>query len=120
MRVDISLPTDIAIKNIGDEITSFRYFGVNFVKKLDIDEEVIISGASSEATAFYLAQADENKALQVKVNETDSSEEETVVEEPVVNEPAEPTPTEPTEPTEPAEVIEPTEPETPNTEEPTE
>lgn len=108
MKVDISLPTDIAIKNIGEEVTSFRYFGVNFVKKLDIDEEVVISGASSEATAYYLAQADENKSLQVKVNET-NGEEEPVVEEPVVNEPAEPT-----------EPIEPTEPETPNTEEPTE
>lgn len=107
MKVDISLPTDIAIKNIGNEITSFRYFGVNFVKKLDIDEEVVISGASSEATAYYLAQADENKSLQVKVNET-NNEEEPVVEEPVVNEPVEPTPTEPTEP------------ETPNTEEPVE
>lgn len=108
MKTDISLPTDIAIKNIGNEITSFRYYGVNFTKKLNINEEVIISGASSEATAYYIAQADENKSLQVKVNET-NNEEETVVEEP-----AEPTPTEPTE------VTEPTEPETPNTEEPVE
>ena len=103
MKVDISLPTDISIKNVGTEITTFRYFGVNFVKKLDIDEEVIISGASSEATAYYLAQADENKSLQVKVNETNTEE---PVEEPVV---------EPTEPT-----TEPTEPENEPTEEPTE
>ena len=107
MKVDISLPTDIAIKNIGEEVTSFRYFGVNFVQKLNAGEEFVISGASSEATAYYLAQADENKSLQVKVNET-NNEEEPVVEEPVVEEPAEPTPTEPTEP------------ETPNTEEPVE
>ena len=93
MKKDISLPTDIAIKNIGKEITTFRYFGVNFVKKLDINEEVVISGASSEATAYYLAQADENKSLQVKVNETNAEE---PVEEPVV-EPTEPT-TEPIEP----------------------
>ena len=111
MKTDISLPTDIAIKNIGNEITSFRYYGVNFTKKLNINEEVIISGASSEATAYYIAQADENKSLQVKVNETNNEE------EPVVEEPAEPTPTEPTKP---AEVTEPTEPETPNTEEPVE
>ena len=97
MKVDISLPTDIAIRNIGNEVTSFRYFGVNFVKKLDIDEEVVISGASSEATAYYLAQADENKSLQVLVNATDN--EETPVEEPVVEEPTEPT--EPTEPEQP-------------------
>lgn len=102
MKVDISLPTDIAIKNIGEEVTSFRYFGVNFVQKLNAGEEFVISGASSEATAYYLAQADENKSLQVKVNETNNEE------EPVVNEPVEPTPTEPTEP------------ETPNTEEPVE
>lgn len=91
MKVDISLPTDIAIKNIGEEVTSFRYFGVNFVQKLNAGEEFVISGASSEATAYYLAQADENKSLQVLVNETNGNETEPVAEEP----------TKPTEPTEP-------------------
>lgn len=90
MRIDISLPKDISIKNISNEIISFGYFGVNFNKKLDIDEEVIISGASSEATAYYLAQADENKALQVTITDSNSTEE-TPNEEPVVEEPTEPT-----------------------------
>lgn len=111
MKVDISMPTEIAIKNIGNEVISFRYYGVNFAKKLDIDEEVIITGASSEATAFYLAQADENKCLQVKVNETNSEE---------TTEPTNPeTPIEPENPTEPTEPETPTEPTEPvNTDNP--
>ena len=74
MRKDSTLPTDIAIRNVGTEPITFKYYGVSFVKTLAPDEEVVISGASSEATGYYLALLDGVKGLDIKVNATDGGD----------------------------------------------
>ena len=74
MKKDLALPTDIAIRNVGTEPITFKYYGVSLVKTLAPDEEVVISGASSEATGYYLALLDDVKGLDIKVNATDGGD----------------------------------------------
>lgn len=64
--MDLSkLPVKITITNNGAEDVGFRYFRVNFTEVLKPADEVIISAASSEEAAYYLALADEKVGLKV-------------------------------------------------------
>lgn len=65
----------IFIENKGTENVSFRYFGVNFSETLAPEDKVILTPSSSEATAYYLALADEIKGLDITQSESDSSSE---------------------------------------------
>lgn len=66
MKTDLSsLPIVLTIKNAGTEDVGFRYFRVNFVEVLKPEDEVVISAASSEEAAYYLALADEKIGLTV-------------------------------------------------------
>lgn len=66
MKTDLStLPVVITLKNIGTEDVGFRYFRVNFVEVLAPEDEVVLSAASSEEAAYYLALADEKAGLSV-------------------------------------------------------
>ena len=68
---DRKLPKDITIKNMGNEPVSFRYYGVNLVETLNPGDEIVISGASSETTGFYLAQMNDAKGLTVTATDSD-------------------------------------------------
>lgn len=57
------LPVVITLENVGTEDVAFRYYRVNFVEVLKPADEVIISAASSEEAAYYLALADEKIGL---------------------------------------------------------
>lgn len=59
------LPVVITLENVGTEDVAFRYFRVNFVEVLKPEDKVIISAASSEEAAYYLALADADKGLSV-------------------------------------------------------
>lgn len=67
-KLDLStLPATVTLKNVGTEDVGFRYFRVNFTEVLKPEDEVVISTASSEETAYYLALADANVGLEVTV-----------------------------------------------------
>lgn len=66
--MDLSnVPVKLTLKNVGTEEVGFRYFRVNFVEVLQPEDEVVISAASSEEAAYYLALADANVGLEVTV-----------------------------------------------------
>lgn len=66
MEKDLSsLPMVLTIKNESEEDIGFRYYRVNFVEVLKPEDSVIISAASSEEAAYYLALADEKIGLTV-------------------------------------------------------
>lgn len=64
-----TLPVKVTIENVGTEDVGFRYFRVNFVEVLKPEDKVIISAASSEEAAYYLALADADKGLAVTTGE---------------------------------------------------
>lgn len=69
-KKDLStLPVKLSIKNVGTEDVGFRYFRVNFVEVLKPADEVVLSAASSEEAAYYLALADEKVGLEVTTAE---------------------------------------------------
>lgn len=70
MTKDLSkVPVTIILSNTSeDERTSFRYFRVNFTEVLEPLDEVIITAASSEEAAYYLALNDEAKNLSVVID----------------------------------------------------
>lgn len=68
--MDLSkLPLVITLENVGTEDVGFRYFRVNFVEVLKPADTVIVSAASSEEAAYYLALADEKVGLAVTAAE---------------------------------------------------
>lgn len=68
MQKDLSkVPAKVTIKNVGTEEVGFRYFRVNFVEVLKAADEVVLSAASSEEAAYYVALADANVGLEVTV-----------------------------------------------------
>ena len=66
-RIDVTIPKTVTIKNVGKEVTAFRYFRVNFVESLQPEDEVVLTAGSSEEAAYYLALADEKVGLKVTV-----------------------------------------------------
>lgn len=69
-KKDLStIPAEITLKNVGTEDVGFRYFRVNFIEVLAPQDEVVISAASSEEAAYYVALADAEKGLEVTVAE---------------------------------------------------
>lgn len=65
-KKDLStVPVTVTIKNTSSEEVGFRYFRVNFIEVLKPEDEVVLSVASSEEAAYYLAQADEKIGLTV-------------------------------------------------------
>lgn len=87
----------IIIENKSSENISFRYFGVNFSETLAPEDKVILTPASSEVAAYYLALKDDIKGLDVTQSEADANSDE---------EPATPV-VEPEEPVEPEPEVEP-------------
>ena len=68
MQKDLSkVPAKVTIKNVGTEEVGFRYFRVNFVEVLKAADEVVLSAASSEEAAYYVALADANVGVEVTV-----------------------------------------------------
>lgn len=64
MTKDLSnVPVKVTLTNTSDVDVAFRYYRVNFVEVLKPADEVIISAASSEEAAYYLALADEKIGL---------------------------------------------------------
>lgn len=61
------LPMVITLENVGTEDVGFRYYRVNFVEVLKPEDKVVVSAASSEEAAYYLALADTAKGLSVTV-----------------------------------------------------
>lgn len=68
--------TVITIKNTGAEDIGFRYFRVNFVDVVAPDDEVVLTAASSEEAAYYLALADEKIGLTVTATAPESNDNE--------------------------------------------
>lgn len=66
-KIDVTIPKTVTIKNVGKEVTAFRYFRVNFVESLQPEDEVVLTAGSSEEAAYYLALADEKVGLKVTV-----------------------------------------------------
>lgn len=66
-KIDVTIPKTVTIKNVGTEVTAFRYFRVNFVESLQPEDEVVLTAGSSEEAAYYLALADEKVGLEVTV-----------------------------------------------------
>lgn len=66
MKKDLTKMT-VTIKNVGTEEVGFRYFRVNFTEVLAAADEVVLTAASSEEAAYYLALADANVGLEVTV-----------------------------------------------------
>lgn len=62
-----TIPATVTLKNVGTEDVGFRYFRVNFVEVLAPADEVVLSAASSEEAAYYLALADEKVGLKVTI-----------------------------------------------------
>lgn len=59
--------TTVTLRNAGTEDVGFRYFRVNFVEVLKPADEVVLTAASSEEAAYYLALADAKIGLEVTV-----------------------------------------------------
>lgn len=66
MAKDLTKST-VTLKNAGTEDVGFRYFRVNFVEVLKPADTVVLTAASSEEAAYYLALADAKIGLQVTV-----------------------------------------------------
>lgn len=67
MVKDLTTPKTVTIKNVGAEEVGFRYFRVNFVEVLKANDEVVLTAASSEEAAYYLALANATVGLEVTV-----------------------------------------------------
>lgn len=67
MVKDLTTPKTVTIKNVGTEEVGFRYFRVNFVEVLKAADEVVLTAASSEEAAYYLALANATVGLEVTV-----------------------------------------------------
>lgn len=67
MVKNLTTPKTVTIKNVGTEEVGFRYFRVNFVEVLKAEDEVVLTAASSEEAAYYLALADATVGLKVTV-----------------------------------------------------
>ena len=63
----IIVPATVTITNNSEVEVGFRYFRVNFVEKLAAGDSVVITAASSEELAYYVALADEKIGLSVEV-----------------------------------------------------
>lgn len=66
-KKDLEMPKTVTIKNTGKEVVAFRYFRVNFAESLQPEDEVVLTAASSEEAAYYLALADAKVGLTVEV-----------------------------------------------------
>lgn len=64
----------VKIKNIGNETTTFRYYLVNMVEKLEPDDEVIIDTKDSESTNYYLTLLDDNLLITSEEDDTEPDE----------------------------------------------
>lgn len=62
---DLKVTKIITLKNEGKEPVAFRYFRVNFVETLEPDDEIVLTAASSEEAAYYLALNDAKVGLKV-------------------------------------------------------
>lgn len=62
---NIEATKTITLENVGTEPVAFRYFRVNFAEKLAPADKVILTAASSEEAAYYLALNDADKGLKV-------------------------------------------------------
>ena len=66
MKKDFSkVPATVTIANVSSEVVEFRYFRVNFVEKLQPADEVVLTVASSEEVAYYVALEDANLKVTV-------------------------------------------------------
>ena len=63
----LTVPATVTITNTSDKEVGFRYYRVNFVEKLAAGDSVVLTAASSEEAAYYLALADEKLGLTVEV-----------------------------------------------------
>lgn len=63
MEKDLKAPKIITIEATDD--TAFRYFRVNFTQEMKAGDKVVLTAASSEEAAYYLALADEDKGITV-------------------------------------------------------
>lgn len=66
-KINLEVPKTVTIKNVGIEVVAFRYFRVNFAESLQPEDEVVLTAASSEEAAYYLALADAKVGLEVTV-----------------------------------------------------
>lgn len=67
-KKDLSkIPATVTLKNNGTEDVGFRYFRVNFTEVLAAGDEVVLTAASSEEVAYYMAQANAEIGLKVTV-----------------------------------------------------
>lgn len=66
-KINLEVPKTVTIKNAGTEVVAFRYFRVNFAESLQPADEVVLTAASSEEAAYYLALADAKVGLEVTV-----------------------------------------------------
>lgn len=66
-KINLEVPKTVTIKNVGTEVVAFRYFRVNFAESLQPEDEVVLTAASSEEAAYYLALADAKVGLEVTV-----------------------------------------------------
>ena len=63
---NLEMAKKITLENVGTEPVAFRYFRVNFAETLKPADKVVLTAASSEEAAYYLALADAEKGLAVK------------------------------------------------------
>ena len=63
---NLEMSKKITLENVGTEPVAFRYFRVNFEETLQPADKVVLTAASSEEAAYYLALADAEKGLAVK------------------------------------------------------
>lgn len=70
----ITVPATIEIKNTSEVEVAFRYYRVNFVEKLAAGDSVVLTVASSEEYAYYLALADEKIGLTVTAKTEEAGE----------------------------------------------
>lgn len=72
MAKDLSnVPAVITLANVGTEDVGFRYFRVNFVEVIAAGDSVVLTAATSEEAAYYLALADEKVGLAVTIAEAE-------------------------------------------------
>ena len=64
MAKDLTKST-VTLKNAGTEDVGFRYFRVNFTEVLKAGDKVVLTAASSEEAAYYLALNDAEKGIKV-------------------------------------------------------
>ena len=62
---EIKTPNTITIEAVGTEEVGFRYFRVNFTEVLKAGDKVVLTAASSEEAAYYLALNDAEKGIKV-------------------------------------------------------